>query len=286
MGLAVEGAADDPLGGADGEVGELLPELGDGGVPLHLDLAAGAGQQLLRLLAGLGAGLLLDAGRHLLCLGDHGLGLLPRPVQLRLHLLLGLGQAPLGLLGGLQPLLDAPTPLVQQPQHRLVGQEVEHHQQDGEVDELGQQAGQVDTQGLQPLGDAGQEGHRLTPPGLEHEADHDGSDQGVDADGLGEGQPQDHVGLDSRLGLGVAAQGLHGPAHQVADGQRRGHRAQAHGQTGRQEAQTLVGDGEVGLLLGGGPQGLHHRRQNGQQQVHGTPPQRGVWTATAVASAP
>src|SRR3990172_6834571 len=27
-------------------------------------------------------------------------------------------------------------------------------------------------------------------------------------------QPQDHVGLDHRLGLGVAAQGLHGAAHQ------------------------------------------------------------------------
>src|SRR3972149_855956 len=75
---------------------------------------------------------------------------------------------------------------------------------------------------------------------LEHEADHDGDDEGVDRDRLGEGDAQDHVRLDHRLRLWVAPQRLHRLADEVADCQAGAEAADADGQRRSDELQRLV----------------------------------------------
>ena len=113
MGGRVEALLDDALCGGDREIGELLAELGDGGVTLELDLAAGAFEQVFGLGAGGLPRLFLDTGRDLLRLGHELLPFLPRLVQLARDLLLGLGEALLGFVRGLEPLLDAALALVE-----------------------------------------------------------------------------------------------------------------------------------------------------------------------------
>src|SRR3990172_6125992 len=93
VGCRVEALLDDTLRRCDGQAGELLAEVGDGGVTFELDLAAGALQQVLRVGAGTLASLFLDAGRDLLRLDDELLALLAGPVQLFRDLLLRLGEA-------------------------------------------------------------------------------------------------------------------------------------------------------------------------------------------------
>src|SRR3990170_8507920 len=71
---------------------------------------------------------------------------------------------------------------------------------------------------------------------LKHEADRHRHDQGVDGDGLGEGDAQDHVGLNDGLGFRIAAQGLQGLARQHADTYGGPGAADGDGQSGADEA--------------------------------------------------
>src|SRR5687767_4116975 len=75
---------------------------------------------------------------------------------------------------------------------------------------------------------------------LEDEAHHDRDDEGVNRDCFGEGDTQDHVGLDGRLGLRVAAERLHGLANEVADGKTRAKTADADGKRGADKPQCFV----------------------------------------------
>src|SRR3990172_7351253 len=90
VGCRVEALLDDAFRRGDGQAGELLAEVGDGGVPFELYLATRSLEQVLRVGAGLLSGLFLDAGRDLLRLGDKLLALLAGLVQLLRYLLLGL----------------------------------------------------------------------------------------------------------------------------------------------------------------------------------------------------
>src|SRR5512134_920814 len=140
----IEALLDDALGRRDGQVRELLAEVRDGGIALQLDLAAGPLEQVLRVGASLLAGLLLDARRDLLGLGDELLPLLARLVQLLRYLLLRLREALLGLVLGLEALLDTALALVEGGKQEFLEDPAEKDQQDSEVDELRDQPGKVD----------------------------------------------------------------------------------------------------------------------------------------------
>src|SRR3990172_11518789 len=65
-------------------------------------------------------------------------------------------------------------------------------------------------------------------PRLDDEVDDEGGKERVDADGFGERDAQDHVGLDGGAGLGIAAEGFHRLTHQVTDGERRAQTTNSH----------------------------------------------------------
>jgi hypothetical protein len=89
--VAVERGRDDLLGGGDRQVGELLAQLGDGGVAFELDLVTSASERGVGIGLGLAAGVGLDADRDLLRLRDEVLRIAAAGLDLVLDLALGLG---------------------------------------------------------------------------------------------------------------------------------------------------------------------------------------------------
>src|SRR5262249_10829877 len=77
---------------------------------------------------------------------------------------------------------------------------------------------------------------------LEHEANHDGHDQRVNRDGLGEGDTKNHVGLDDGLCFRVAAQGFHRLADEVTDSQARPKASDTNGKSGTDVLECDVAD--------------------------------------------
>ena len=108
-------------------------------VPLSLNVGLGAGGDLLRVAARLLAGLLADPLGDLRRLGHDAAPFLSGGLDLLPHGLFGLGAFRLHTVGLFQAFLDPLAALVQHPRDRLVQQEVQHRQQDGEVDDLGDQ---------------------------------------------------------------------------------------------------------------------------------------------------
>ena len=90
--------------------------------------------------------LLLDASGNLLGLGYLFLALLARLFQLFGHFLLGLREAALRLVAGIEALLDALLALIQHLQQGLVEEHSKDEQQKKKVDELRDERGQVEAE--------------------------------------------------------------------------------------------------------------------------------------------
>ena len=140
--------SDDAFGGPYGYVRELPTEVGDGTVPLELDLSRGAIEGsltvALRLLPRLG----LDASRDLLRVGDHALAFLAGFIKLLLDVCLRLGGLGTRDLGGIQPLGDPLLPVVEHFQDGLVEQQPENDEEQEEVDDLRDELRQIESKGF------------------------------------------------------------------------------------------------------------------------------------------
>ena len=146
MDLAVHFAADDALGGGDGQFAEGGAEVVDGGVAFAGDVGLGALGEFLGGLAGARHFVLAEAVGGLAGLFDQLLAFGAGLVQFRCHG--GAGGCGLlaGLIGGGQAFADAVHPVVQGVEQGAVGQGAEQHQQDDVVDQVADQGGDVQAQ--------------------------------------------------------------------------------------------------------------------------------------------
>jgi hypothetical protein len=136
MRRTIERLTDDLLGRRDRQVGELAPQLRDRIVALELDLGAGSFEERVSLGLGRRPRFLMDPLRHLLRLLDDCLPLASGCVELLLRGRAGLELALSALLGGLKALLDLPSPLIEDGEHRLVEEGAQEQEQDREAQDL------------------------------------------------------------------------------------------------------------------------------------------------------